>query len=129
MAHTLPLLLALACASDPAAAVPDAEAVEVHDFARLTPAAADRLEGRRVRYRVFVAWALTLKKARPQAITVLAPGEAWAELSGPESLREGAATVEAELHKEYIPPAVGKDGTPHLGRWQYLLDKAAVVRE
>jgi acetate kinase len=47
MTHALPLLLALACASDAAAAPPHAEAVEVPDFAVLKPADAARLEGRR----------------------------------------------------------------------------------
>jgi len=46
MTHALPLRPALACASDPAAALPDSEAVEVrvHDFVRLTPADAARPE-------------------------------------------------------------------------------------
>jgi hypothetical protein len=124
MTHALPLLLALACASDPAAAPPDAAAVEVIDFARLTPADAARLEGKRARYRV-----------RVRALALGGPGwpnvlDAPAGVSGVMDLRRpicvGAYTVEAELCMVYFPP--GGDGTPLPGRWDYRLVKAAVVR-
>jgi hypothetical protein len=113
MTHTIPLLLALACASDPAAAPPDAEAVEVHDFATLKPEDAAWLEGRRAIYRVRVAAAMTQKDGRA-LYHVLAPGLDQGVLTLPNDGGEATLTVEAELRLAAAP------GPGRL----YVLDKA-----
>ncbi len=76
MTHALLLLLSLACASDPTAAAPDAEATgdAVHIFARLTPAEAARLEGKRARYHVAVEEVIDVDKAGV-AHAIRAPGD------------------------------------------------------
>jgi hypothetical protein len=114
MTHVLPLLLALACASDPAAAVPDAEAVEVHDFVTLKPEDAARLEGRRAVYRVRVAAAMTQKDGRA-LYHVLARGLDQGVLTLPNDGGETAITVEAELRLDATSPGPAR---------LYVLDKA-----
>jgi hypothetical protein len=127
MTHTLPLLLALACASDPTTAgLPDSEAVQAVEFAALTSGDAARLEGKRARYRVRVRALALGGRGWPNVL------DAPAGVSGVMDLRRpicvGAYTVEAELCMVHFPPTVDGDGTPLPGRWDYRLVKAAVVR-
>jgi hypothetical protein len=126
MTHALPLLLALTCASDPTAALPDAEAVKVIDFVRLTPDQAVRLEGQRVRSHIR---ARALEKAKTGGVLyqVEASRDRAVRMVLPDAVPDGEMTVEAELHIDYIPPGVLKDGTPSPGWWRYRLEKAAVV--
>jgi hypothetical protein len=122
MTHALPLLLALAFASDPAAAPPDAEAVGAIDFAGLTPAEAARLEGKRALYRVNVAG-----EEAAAVFEIDAPGDVTGVLIIHADLGTGPRTVEAVLHMDYFRARVGKDGTPFPAAWVYRLEKAAVV--
>jgi hypothetical protein len=123
-ARAPPLLLALACASDAAGAPPDAEAVEVrvHVFARLPPAEAAQLEGRRALYRVNVTG-----EQAGVVFDIDAPGDEVAVLTLPVIVHEDALTVAAELHLDYFPAKVGKDGTPFPATWGYRLEKAVLV--
>jgi hypothetical protein len=123
MTHALPLLLALACASDPAAAPPDAEAVEVrvHDFARLTPATAARLEGRRSVYRVDI-----LFECDPGRYVVDGPWPRKSFLKPAAGVRTGRRSVEARLSLEWVPPCVEANGRPRPARWKYCLEEATL---
>jgi hypothetical protein len=117
MTHALPLLLALACASDPTAAPPDAGAVQVHDLAALKPAEALGLEGGRRLFRVVV-----VKQWPGGWCAVKAPGDGGLSLGLPGRHARGEVVfVEAELRIDY--------GTPSPGAWMYRLEKAAVVEE
>jgi hypothetical protein len=107
----------------------DTEAVEVRDFARLTPAELVRREGRRAVYHVRLTDELGEQRGRCVFYSVAAPGDEPAVLTLPAHVRDDELTVEAELHIEYVPAKVGKDGTPFPAAWVYRLEKAAVVRE
>jgi hypothetical protein len=122
--HTLPLLLALAFNSDPAAALPDAEAVEAPDFAGLTLGRAARLEGRRALYRVRVLAPFGPDGAPGVRHAVFAPGGRFGELRLPALARGDALTVEAELRLEYVPSKIGEDGAPAPASWRYHLERA-----
>jgi hypothetical protein len=128
MTHALPLLLALAFASDPAAEPPDAEAVQSYELASLGPGAAVQAEGKRLRFRVQVK-AVVIGWDGAAAYYILdAPGRATATRIGHAPIPPHcAAEVEAELHLDYLPPTFAKDGTPHPAAWVYRLEKAAVV--
>jgi hypothetical protein len=109
------LLLALTLApADAPTPPPDAEAVEVHDFATLKPEEAARLEGRRAIYRVRVAAAMTLKDGRA-LYHVLAWGLDHGVLTLPNDGGEAALTVEAELRLDPTAPGPAR---------LYVLDKA-----
>ena len=114
MPHCLPLLLALAFASDPAAAPPSAEAVEVHDFATLKPAALAQLEGRRALYYVQVAASMELKDGRT-LYHILAPGDDNGVMTLPNDGKEVTLTVEAQLRLDPTVPGP---------RRLYVLDRA-----
>jgi hypothetical protein len=126
MTHALPLLLALACASDPAAAPPDAEAVEVPDFAVLKPADEARLEGRRALYRVRIVDQLCVLRRVGALYDVAAPGHEIVPLLLPGRAETRELTVEAELRMRYVPARAGRDGV-FPGAWRYALEDAAVV--
>jgi hypothetical protein len=124
-AAALLLALALSPADAPAPPGADAEAVEVHDFARLTPAQAVRLQGGRALYRVVVV------KHYPCGLCEVEPprnGEAVLFLPGPRVHAPGeAVVVEAELQLDYYPPELNKDGGLYPEAWSYRLEKAAAV--
>jgi hypothetical protein len=124
MTHTLPLLLALSFASDPTAAAPDAAAVEVRDFAVLTPAEAAQLEGKRVLYRVRVFGAFGPDGAPGVRHAVYAPGGRFGELRLPAPATDAVVTAEAELRMEYVPARIGADGMPAAASWRCRLERA-----
>jgi hypothetical protein len=103
---------------------PDAAVVEtpVCVFARLMPAQAARLEGKRARFRVVVA------EHTPCGLWAEAPAgaEGAVELPGPRRRGE-AILVEAELRFDYDAPLRDKDGTAYPEAWRCRLEKAAVV--
>jgi hypothetical protein len=112
--HFLPLLLALAFASDPATASPNAAAVEVHDFAALKPERLFLLEGRRRIYRVRVVAVMEMQDGR--ALYHVQPaGENDCVLTLPNDRMETTLTVEAELRHD--PRELGPARI-------YVLDKA-----
>jgi hypothetical protein len=125
--HAAALLLALALAPADAPAPPgaDAELVEVHDLATLTPAEAARLVGRQALFRVVVVqdYPCGLCEAKAPG-----GGEAALTLPGPRVLAPGeAVVVEAELQLDYHPPELGKDGALYPEAWDYRLEKAAAA--
>jgi hypothetical protein len=112
--HFLPLLLALAFASDPAAAPPNAETVEIHDYASLKPEKLALLEGRRALYHVRVVAKMELKNGRT-LYHVLTPGIDNCVMTLPSDCGETSLTVEAELRPSPAPPGPARI---------YVLDKA-----
>jgi hypothetical protein len=125
--HAAALFLALTFSPADAPAPPgaDAEAVEVHDLATLTPAEAVRLQGGRALYRVVVVqhYPCGLCEAKAPG-----GGEAALTLPGPRVCAPGeAVVVEAELQLDYYPPGLDKDGTLYPEAWDYRLEKAAAV--
>jgi hypothetical protein len=130
MTHALPLLIALACASDPAAAPPDDAAVEVCELASLQPAAAVRVEGKRLRFRVRALDAVTFGVGKVAATYLLdSPRRvmATARMDDADLPLTADAEVEAELHVEYVPARFPKGGAPSPAGWVYRLETAAVV--
>jgi hypothetical protein len=102
----------------------DAEAVEsrVYEFARLTPAEAARLEGRRAVYRVRVTGV-----GLNRIFDVDAPTDALGELSIHGFAATGPHVVEAELRLEHVTARGGKAGPPGKGLWVYRLEKGAIL--
>jgi hypothetical protein len=129
MTHALPLLLALAFASDPAAAAPEAGTVESHVLGHLTATEAALLEGKREHYQVAILTSVRRGGFGPIRCTVIGPGGVAGELLLEDLPRRSPLTVEAELRMEFVPAGVGRDGTPFSGRWRYRLENAAVVGE
>jgi len=126
MTHALPLLLALACASDPTAGQPDAEAVQTVELESLQPAEAVRIEGKRVRFRVGILAVVFGRQKAERSFRLVAPRDVKALMDNPGLPLAFRSAVEAELRVEYVPP-VFQDGVLGRAGWVYRLDKPTIV--